>query len=254
MRITVIGGTGLIGTRVTRILKGAGHDVVVASRATGVNSFTGEGLDDALAGASAVVDVSNSSYTDEAGAQEFFSTSTMNLLAYGEAAGVSHHVALSVVGTDRLARAQGGYFIAKHQQERLIAASGRPYTLVHATQFFEFVGSIADVSTDGDQVVRLPGALVQPIAADDVATTVVRAAAEAPRNADVEVAGPEQFTMDELVRRGLAFRGDPRTVVQDPDAGYYGARIEESTIVPVEGAEILPTTFEEWLPANPPRV
>ncbi|CAH0261868.1 MAG: SDR family oxidoreductase [Microbacterium sp.] len=250
MRITVIGGTGLIGTRVTRILKGAGHDVVVASRATGVNSFTGEGLDDALAGASAVVDVSNSSYTDEAGAQEFFSTSTMNLLAYGEAAGVSHHVALSVVGTDRLARAQGGYFIAKHQQERLIAASGRPYTLVHATQFFEFIRSITDHALR-EGAAHIADVLVQPMAADDVANAVATAALGEPRVGMIEFGGPEVFSLTELAALDLRARQDDREVVPDPLGTYFGAHLAARDLLPEMTATIAPTRYHDWRVKTP---
>ncbi len=245
MRITVIGGTGLIGTRVVRGLRDSGHDTVVAARATGVNSFTGEGLDDALAGAEVVVDVSNSSYTDEAGAQEFFSTSTMNLLGYGEAAGVAHHVALSVVGTDRLARAQGGYFVAKEQQERLIASSGRPYTLIHATQFFEFIRNITDHALHEDAA-HVADVLVQPMAADDVATAVVDAALAEPRFGMVEHGGPEVFSLKELAALDLRARQDDREVVADALGTYFGAHLSARDLLPEATATIAPTRYHDW--------
>src|SRR5687768_11212626 len=240
MRISVIGGTGLIGTRLVARLQADGHDVVVASRATGVNSYTGEGLAEALAGTETVIDVSNSDYLDEAGANEFFYGSTLNLLTYGAAAGVSHHVALSVVGTDRLARTEGGYFAAKAAQERLIVQSGRPYTIVHGTQFFEFIAIIADAGADRD-VVRLSHALFQPMAADDVAAAVAATAVESPVNRVVEFAGPEQFRLEELVRRQLRSRSDLSDVVVDPLARYFGANLEERELLPGPDATITPT-------------
>lgn len=247
MKIVVIGGTGLIGSKVVAKLSEHGHEAVAAAPATGVNSITGEGLAEALAGADVVVDVSNSPSFEPAAVRDFFTTSTTNLIFAEREAGVKHHVALTIVGTNR--PQEIGYFAGKAAQEKLIRDSGQDYTLVHATQFFEFLGSIADISTDGTTV-RLPGALVQPMAAEDVATALARAAAGEPRG-DVEVAGPEQLGLDELVRRGLAFRGDPRTVVRDDDAHYYGAQVGERTLIPVEGAELFTTTLEEWLPANP---
>ncbi|MCK6065710.1 MULTISPECIES: SDR family oxidoreductase [Microbacterium] len=250
-KIVVIGGTGLIGSKVVAKLREHGHEAVAAAPSTGVDSLTGEGLSEAMAGSQVVVDVSNSPSFEENAVMEFFTTSTTNLLAAEAAAGVGHHVALTIVGTDRPQSIP--YFRAKSAQEKLIRDSGIPYSLVHATQFFEFLGAIADISMDGDQTVHLPGALMQPIAAEDVATAVARTAAGAPVNGDIEIAGPEQFTMDEFVRRGLAFRNDPRHVVQDPDATYYGAHIEERTLVPVDGAQIFATRLDEWLPANPPR-
>jgi uncharacterized protein YbjT (DUF2867 family) len=250
-KIVVIGGTGLIGSKVVAKLTEHGHEAVAASPNTGVDSVTGEGVAEVMQGAQVVVDVSNSPSFAEADVLRFFTTSTKNLLAAEAAEGVGHHVALTIVGTNRPQNIP--YFRAKAAQEKLIRESGIPFSLVHATQFFEFIGSIADVSTDAENVVRLPGALVQPIAAEDVATAVARTAAGAPLNGDVEVAGPEQFTMDEFVRRGLQFRKDRRTVVQDPEAQYYGAHIDERTIVPIDGADIFPTTLAEWLPANPPR-
>ncbi|MGF6822616.1 uncharacterized protein YbjT (DUF2867 family) [Microbacterium sp. ZKA21] len=248
-KIVVIGGTGLIGSKVVAKLTAHGHEAVAASPNTGVNSLTGEGLAEALEGASTVVDVSNSPSFAPDDVIEFFTTSTRNLLAAERAAGVTHHVALTIVGTNRPQNIP--YFAAKVAQEELIRESGIAYSLVHATQFFEFVGSIADISTT-DGTVVLPGALIQPIAAEDVATAVARAAAGDPTG-DVEIAGPEAFGMDEFARRALTFRGDPRTVVRDDSAPYYGAQIEERTLIPVEGAHIFETTLEEWLPANPPR-
>ena len=214
-----------------------------------MNALTGEGLAEALTGADAVVDVSNSPSFAPDDVLAFFTTSTRNLLAAEAAAGVTKHVALTIVGTDRPQNIP--YFAAKVAQEALIRESGIAYTLVHATQFFEFVGSIADISTE-DGTVTLPGALVQPIAAEDVATAVARAALGEARG-DIEIAGPEAFGMDEFARRALAFRGDPRTVVRDDSAPYYGAQIEERTLIPVDGARIFDTTLEEWLPLNPPR-
>ena len=248
-KIVVIGGTGLIGSKVVAKLTAHGHEAVAASPNTGVNSLTGEGLAEVLEGASTVVDVSNSPSFAPDDVLEFFTTSTRNLLAAEREAGVTHHVALTIVGTNRPQNIP--YFAAKVAQEKLIRESGIACSLVHATQFFEFVGSIADISTT-DGVVALPGALIQPIAAEDVATAVARAAAGDPTG-DIEIAGPEAFGMDEFARRALTFRGDSRTVVRDDSAPYYGAQIEERTLIPVEGAHIFETTLEEWLPANPPR-
>ncbi|MFK4763062.1 SDR family oxidoreductase [Microbacterium sp. ZW T5_45] len=245
MRIAVIGGTGLIGTRVVRSLRGDGHDVVAAARSTGVNSFTGEGLADALAGADVIVDVSNSSYTDEEAAREFFYASTMNLLGYGDAAGVGHHVALSVVGTDRLARAEGGYFIAKEQQERLLSSSGRPYTLVHATQFFEFVRSITDHAMRGGAA-HVADVLVQPMAADDVAAVVAQAALAEPRCGMQEHGGPEVFSLGEIAALDLRWRHDDREVLPDPLGTYFGARLAPRDLLPEATATIAPTRYHEW--------
>jgi uncharacterized protein YbjT (DUF2867 family) len=249
MRITVIGGTGLIGTRLVARLEADGHDVVAASRATGVNSYTGEGLAEALAGAEALIDVSNSDYLDEAGANEFFSASTLNLLTYGAAAEVPHHVALSVVGTDRLARTEGGYFAAKAAQERLIRQSGRPYSIVHATQFFEFIANIADAGTSRN-VVRLSQALFQPMAADDVAAAVAGTAIGAPVNRVVEFAGPERFRLEDLVHRNLRERSDLRDVRVDPLARYFGTDLDERELLPGPDATIAPTRYEEWFAAG----
>lgn len=245
MRITVIGGTGLIGTRLVRTLRASGHDVVAAARATGVNSYTGEGLEDALTGADVVVDVSNSSYTDEEAARDFFYTSTMNLLTYGEAAGVRHHVALSVVGTDRLARAEGGYFVAKEQQERMIVESRRPYSLVHATQFFEFIRNITDQAARSGAV-RVADVLVQPMAADDVAEAVARTAVGEPLFGMVEFGGPEVFSLEQIAAQDLRARQDEREVVADPLGTYFGARLQNRDLLPEATATIAPTRYHEW--------
>jgi uncharacterized protein YbjT (DUF2867 family) len=245
MRITVIGGTGLIGSRLVDLLDRGGHMVVVASRATGVNSFTGDGLADALEGTETVIDVSNSSYTDAAGALEFFEASTLNLLTFGAAAGVRHHVALSVVGTARLARSQGGYFIAKAAQERLIVESGHAYSLVHATQFFEFIRSITETATRG-RVAHVADVLVQPMGADDVAAAVADTSLSEPVNGIVEFAGPEVFGLADLARRELRFRQDEREVVADPLGTYFGARLAERDLLPEAVATISPTRLHEW--------
>lgn len=250
MRIAVIGGTGLIGTRLVSQLERAGHDVLAAARATGVNSYTGEGLAQALAGAETLIDVSNSSYVDEREANEFFYGSTLNLLTYGAAAGVRHHVALSVVGTDRLARTEGGYFAAKAAQEKLITASGRPFTIVHATQFFEFIQSIADAAF-ARGAVRVSNAFIQPMAADDVAAATIGAALGEPAESVVEFAGPERFRLSELLSRGLRLMQDPREVVADPLADYFGTLLEEDELLPGPGATLMPTRFTDWLAAGP---
>ena len=213
MKIVVIGGTGLIGSKLVKNLGEHGHEAVAASPSTGVNSITGEGLADALKGASVVVDVTNSPSWEDAAVLKFFETSTRNLLAYEAAAGVGHHVALSVVGTERLL--ESGFFRAKLAQENLIKASSIPYSIVRATQFFEFVKKIADYSTEGNKV-RLPPALIQPMAADDVASALGRIATNSPVNGTVEIGGPEQFRLDELARRALAALQDPREVISDP--------------------------------------
>jgi len=244
MKIVVIGGTGLIGSKLVEKLREHCHEAVPASPDSGVNTLTGEGLAEVLEGAQVVVDVSNSpSFEDEA-VLVFFETSTRNLLKAESAAGVGHHVALSVVGTDRLS--ESGYFRAKIAQEKLIAGSPIPYSIVHATQFFEFFKSIADAATDGDTV-RLAPVLIQPMAAEDVAAAVGRTAVGSPLNGIVEVAGPEQFRLDEFIRRGLEARDDPRSVIADPDARYFGARLNERTLVPTDDAGLAETHFEDWL-------
>lgn len=249
MKIVVIGGTGLIGSKLVTKLTEHGHEAVAAAPNTGVNTLTGEGVAEALTGADVVVDVSNSPSFEEKAVLDFFVTSTTNLLEAARAAGVGHFVALSVVGTERLS--ESPYFRAKIAQEKLITESGLPYTIVHATQFFEFVKSIADGATV-DGVVRLSHAGIQPMAGDDVAAAVGRAAVGSPRNGVVEVAGPDRFGLDELVRIGLEFRGDPRSVVADPDARYFGALLGDDTLLPGADAQRATTTFDEWLPANPP--
>jgi uncharacterized protein YbjT (DUF2867 family) len=249
MKIVVIGGTGLVGSKLVVKLREQGHEAVPASPDSGVNTLTGEGLSDVLVGAHVVVDVSNSpSFEDEA-VLAFFEKSTRNLLEAEGAAGVGHHVALSVVGTDRLS--ESGYFRGKIAQETLIEGSPIPYSIVHATQFFEFVRSIADAATDGDTV-RLAPVLIQPMAAEDVAAAVGKTAVGPPVNGIVEVAGPEQFRLDEFIRRGLEARDDPREVVADPDARYFGAKLDERTLVPGDGAGLAETHFEDWLSQSTP--
>jgi uncharacterized protein YbjT (DUF2867 family) len=245
MKIVVIGGSGLVGSQVVTKLGEHGHQAIAASPNTGVNTLTGEGLPEVLQGADVVIDVSNSPSFEDAAVLDFFKTSTGNLLAAEKAAGVGHHVALSVVGTERLA--DKGYFHAKRVQEKLIAESGIPYSIVHATQFFEFIKSIAALATDGDTV-RLPPVLFQPMASEDVAKAVGRTAVGSPVNGIVEVAGPEKFRMDELVRRALAARKDPRQVVTDPAALYFGDyEVDDSTLVPAGDALLGEIRFRDWL-------
>jgi uncharacterized protein YbjT (DUF2867 family) len=244
MKIVVIGGSGLIGSKLVNKLREQGHEAVAASPDSGVNTLTGEGLAEALKGASVAVDVSNSPSWEDAAVMKFFETSTRNLLTYEAAAGVGHHVALSVVGTDRLS--ESGYFRAKIAQEKLIKGSAIPYSIVHATQFFEFLKGLADISVVGDKV-RLPHVLFQPMAADDVAAGVGRIAVGPPINGTVEIAGPEQFRVDDLVRRRLAALKDPREVIADPNALYSGAKINERTLVPGNNAQLGETRFETWL-------
>jgi uncharacterized protein YbjT (DUF2867 family) len=244
MKLTIIGGTGLIGSKVVTRLREHGHEAVPASPDTGVNTLTGQGLADALQGASVVVDVSNSPSFEETAVMEFFTTSTRNLLEYATAASVKHYVALSVVGTERIP--DSPYLRAKNAQESLIKGGGMPFSIVHATQFFEFVKRIADEASDGTTV-RLPPVLIQPMAADDVANAVARIAAGAPLNGMVEVAGPQQFRFDALIRRGLGARNDPREVVVDPHARYFGAELEERSLIPADGARLGEIRFEEWL-------
>lgn len=244
MKIVVIGGTGLIGRKVVQDLTEHGHEAISASPSSGVNTVTGEGLAEVFTGADVVVDVSNSPTLDDA-AMDFFTAATTNVLAAEATAGVKHHMALSVVGTDRLAP-QSGYFKAKLVQEKLIASGATPYTIVHATQFFEFVGTIADSATEGDTV-RLPNAKWQPMASADVAEAVAIASAGEPQNRIVEIGGPERFGLDELVRIALAAKGDPRTVVTDPAARYWGVDIDDDTLVPGDGATLFDTRFEDWV-------
>jgi uncharacterized protein YbjT (DUF2867 family) len=244
MKIIVIGGTGLIGSKVVAKLKESGVDAVAAAPNTGVNTITGEGLARALTGASVVVDVSNSPSFEDAQVLAFFETSTRNILAAEAAEGVQHHVALSVVGTDRMT--DSGYMRAKIAQEKLIEASSIPYSIVHATQFFEFMKGIADGGTTGDTV-RLPPVLIQPIAAEDVADAVTQVAVGRPVNGIVEVAGPEQFRLNEIVGRYLEARDDPRSVIADLNARYYGAKLGERTLVPDNIATVGEIKFEDWL-------
>jgi uncharacterized protein YbjT (DUF2867 family) len=243
MKIVIIGGTGLIGSKVVSKLREHGHEAVAASPDTGVNTLTGEGLAAALERADVVVDVSNSPSFEDAAVLKFFQTSTGNLLAAAAAAGVRHCVALSVVGTERLS--ESGYFRAKMAQENLIKGSSIPYSIVRATQFFEFAKRIADEATDGDTV-RLAPVLIQPMAAEDVARAVGRTAVGSPVNGTVEVAGPEQFRLDEFVQRGLAAR-DHRKVAADPHARYFGARLGERTLVPGADARLGEIRYEDWL-------
>jgi len=244
MKIVVIGGTGLIGSKLVKKLREHGHEAVAASPNTGVNSITGEGLADALKGASVVVDVTNSPSWEDAAVLKFFETSTRNLLANEAAAGVGHHVALSVVGTERLL--ESGFFRAKLAQENLIKASSIPYSIVRATQFFEFVKQIADFSTVDNQV-RLPPALFQPMAADDVANAMARIATNPPVNGTVEIGGPEKFRLDELARLDLAARQDPREVISDPHARYVGIAVSERALVPDDNAQLGEAHFKDWL-------
>src|ERR1700745_2878904 len=244
MKIVVIGGTGLIGSKLVNKLREQGYDAVAAAPNTGVNTLTGEGLADVLKGASVVVDVSNAPDWEDTAVLKFFETSTRNLLTYEAAAGVGHHVALSVVGTDRLS--ESGYFRAEIAQEKLIKESPIPYSIVRATQFFEFLKGLADISMVGDKV-HLPPVLFQPMSADDVASAVGRIAVELPINGTVEIGGPEQFRVDELVRRRLAALKDPREVSADPNARYSGAKLSEKTLVPGSNARLGETRFETWL-------
>ena len=244
MKIVVIGGTGLIGSKVVSKLSERGYDVIAASPNSGVNTLTGEGLAEVLEGASIVVDVSNSPSFEDAPVMEFFKTSTSNLVSYEAAAGVGHHVALSIVGCDGLP--DSGYMRAKVAQEKLIKESSIPYSIVRATQFFEFVNRIADSATEGNTV-RLPPVRFQPMAADDVASAVARVAMGPPLNGIVEVGGPEQFRFDELIRLGLSARNDPREVIADPHARYFGTELTEYSLVPGNDALLGEIRFEDWL-------
>ncbi|HLK49243.1 MAG TPA: SDR family oxidoreductase [Bryobacteraceae bacterium] len=244
MKIAVIGGTGLIGSKLVQKLGQHGHEAIAAAPSSGVNSITGEGLANALKGASAVVDVTNSPSWEDAAVLQFFETSTRNLLAAGATASVGHFIALSVVGTERLL--ESGFFRAKFAQENLIKASPMPYTIVRATQFFEFVKPIADFSTDGNQV-RLPPVLIQPMAAEDVATALAKIATGSPVKRTIEIGGPEKFRLDELARRALAALHDLREVIADPHGRYYGIPVSERTLLPEEDARLGATRFEDWL-------
>src|SRR5262244_1396952 len=244
MKIVVIGGTGLIGSKTVAILRQGGHEVVAASPNTGVNSITGEGLKEAMAGTQVVIDLANSPSFEDRAVLEFFETSGRNLLAAETAAGsVRHHVALSIVGIDR---SDNGYFRAKVAQENLIKASGIPYTIIRSTQFMEFLGGIAASSANGNTVRISPG-LFQPIAADDVAAIVADVALAAPRNGIVEIAGPERAPFNEIVARYLQAVGDPREVVSDPEARYFGGRVEEHSLVPLGEARLGRIGFDDWL-------
>ena len=244
MKIIVIGGTGLIGSKVVTMLRNSGFEAVAASRTSGVNTLTARGLADVLAKASVVIDLSNPPTFDGAAALEFFEMSTRNLLTTEAAAGVQHHVALSVVGTDRLS--ESGYMRAKFAQEKLIKDDSIPYSIVHATQFFESIQKLAGLATDG-AIVRVPPVLVQPIAGDDVASMLCNVSVGAPLNRTIEVAGPEQFRADELARRRLMARQDPREVMSDPRARFFGAEVDERSLLPGPDARLAETRFEDWL-------
>jgi len=250
MKIVVIGGSGLIGTKLVNRLRQKGHEVVAASPNSGVNTITGEGLAEALAGAQVVIDVANSPSFEDKAVLEFFETSGRNLLAAEAAAGVGHHVALSVVGTDRLQ--ESGYFRAKMAQENLIKASKIPYTIVHSTQFFEFMGGIAQSGTVG-QTVHLSPALVQPIVSDDVADAMADVALGAPVNGTIEIAGPERVRLDELVGRFLRASQDSREVVTDIHARYFGAELNDRSLIPGDNPRIAPTRFGDWLGRSLPQ-
>lgn len=259
MKIVVIGGTGLIGSKVVEMLSQKGHEAVAAAPSTGVNAVTGDGLAEALVGAEVVVDVSNSPSLEEQVAMDFFQGSGRNLTLAEASAGVLHHVALSVVGTDRLQ--ESGYFRAKLAQEQLIKDSPIPYTLIRATQFFEFIRAIAQFSTDGDTV-RLPPVQFQPMAADDVASAIVEVVLAEPVNGMIEIGGPDLFTLDGAIRQVLEFDNDPHKVVTDPGSTYFGIKVTERSLVPDAGARLGPTRLDWWLThvpapptvANPPPV
>jgi uncharacterized protein YbjT (DUF2867 family) len=250
MKILVIGGTGLIGSNVVTILREHGHEAVPASPRLGINSITGEGLAEAMDGTSVVVDVSNSPSFEPAAVLSFFETSTGNLLAAEKAAGVGHHVALSIVGIDR--SPDNGYFKAKIAQEKLIETGPIPYSIVRATQFMEFVDGIADSATSGNEVHMAPVAF-QPIAAIDVARAVAKVAAHAPLNGRLEIAGPDRLRFDGVIRRRLEVRGDPRQVVVDPRAPYFGSVPREDSLVPLNGAQLGQIRYEDWLAAGAAR-
>lgn len=244
MKIAVIGGTGLIGKKLVNRLSAAGHDVLAASPATGVNTITGEGLEEALSKTDTVVDVTNPPFFKGESALEFFETSGHNLLAAAAKAGVKHYLVLSIVGTERLQ--QSDYFQAKQVQENLVRGSGIPYTIVHSTQFFEFVGAIARAGVEGENY-RIPKAFIQPIAADDLVDELAAIVLDKPANGMVEVAGPQKFRMDELVRQYLAGIQDERMVIADAGAAYFGAVLNDASLIPGEGARLGTTRFEEWI-------
>ena len=244
MKIVVIGGTGLIGSKTVAILRQGGHEVVAASPKNGINSITGEGLKEAMAGAQVVIDLANAPSWEPQAVLEFFQTSSRNILAAEAEAGVRHHVVLSIAGTDRMP--DNGYFRAKVAQEKLVEASGIPYTIIRSTQFMEFLGGIADSSADGNTVRLSPG-LFQPIASDDVAAIVADVALAAPRNGIVEIAGPERAPFNEFVARYLKAIGDPREVVRDPEARYFGGRVDEHSLVPLGEARLGRLGLDEWL-------
>jgi uncharacterized protein YbjT (DUF2867 family) len=244
MKIVVIGGSGLIGTKLVKLLREKGHEALAASPSSGVNTITGEGLKEAMSGTQVVIDLANSPSFEDRAVLEFFETSGRNLLAAEAAAGVRHHVALSIVGTDRTP--DNGYFRAKVAQEKLIESSGVPYTIIRSTQFMEFLGGIAASGTDGSTVRISPG-LFQPIAADDVAAITADVALAAPRNGIVEIAGPERAPFNEIVARYLKGIGDARQVVSDPEARYFGGRVEERSLVPLEEARLGRIGLDEWL-------
>jgi uncharacterized protein YbjT (DUF2867 family) len=244
MKIVVLGGTGLIGSKTVAILRQGGHEVIAASPKSGINSITGEGLKEAMAGAQVVIDLTNSPSFEDRAVLEFFETSGRNLLPAEAAAGVGHHIALSIVGIDRTP--DNGYFRAKIAQEKLIEASGIPYTIIRSTQFLEFLGGIAASSAEGN-IVRLSPGLFQPIAADDVAANVADVALAAPRNGIVEIAGPERAPFNEIIARYLQAVGDPRQVVSDPEARYFGSRVEERSLVPLGEARLGRIGLDEWL-------
>jgi uncharacterized protein YbjT (DUF2867 family) len=250
MKIVVIGGSGLIGKKLVKILHQQGHEVVAASPSSGVNVLTGEGLAEALTGAQVVIDVTNSPSFEDRAVLEFFETTGRNLLAAEATAGVGHHVALSVVGTDRLLAS--GYFRAKMAQENLIKASEIPYTILRSTQFFEFVSAIAQSATEG-QTVWLPPAIVQPIASDDVAAALANIAVEEPLNGTIEVAGPEPIRLDELVRKFLSVNPDGRTVTTDAHAGYFGAPVNDQSLTPGDHPRLGSTRYEDWLSRSIPQ-
>jgi uncharacterized protein YbjT (DUF2867 family) len=249
MKIVVIGGTGLIGSKTVAILRQGGHEVVAASPQNGINSITGEGIKEAVAGAQVVIDLANSPSFENKAVLDFFETSGRNLLAAEAAAGVGHHIALSIVGTDRTP--ENGYFRAKVAQEKLIESSGIPYTIIRSTQFLEFLGAIADSAADGNRIRLSPG-LFQPIAADDVAVLVADVALAAPRNGIVEIAGPERGPFNEIIARYLKGLGDPREVVSDPEARYWGGRVEEHSLVPLGEARLGRIGLDEWLRRSRP--